>query len=243
MPTSPARSAAARANGAKSRGPKTPAGKLASSRNATTHGLTARTVVLDTESADAYEAELCAYLDYFRPQGKPETDLVHQLAAANWRLARYTGIEAALLEKKMDDQADWLEQKYEEIPERHRLAFAFDSLAGDNGSLALLNRYQARLQREYLRLLKTLTELQAARRAAQLKSPNETKLPNEPKPAAEQPTVIMRPSADPASEQHSAGPTSHFTNSDPRNSNLKNVLHGELQHPIGRIGGRTAGDA
>ena len=156
---------AARANGAKSHGPKTPEGKLASSRNALAHGLTARTVVLQNESEAEYEAELSAYLDHFLPQGKPETDLVHQLAAAQWRLARYVAVEAALLEQKMDDQADWVTTNTNDISDHHRLAIAFESLAGANGSLALLNRYQARLHREYQRLLKTLTELQAARLA------------------------------------------------------------------------------
>ncbi len=184
MSTSPARIEAARANGAKSRGPRTAEGKLASSRNAITHGLTARTVVLQNESEAEYEADLRAYLDHFRPQTKPEIDLVHQLAAAQWRLARYTAMEAALLEQKMDDQADHLESKYEVINESHRLAIAFEALSGAGGSLALLNRYQARLHREYQRLLKTLTDLQAARHAA------ESKLRNEPKPAAQRLTGL-----------------------------------------------------
>ncbi len=114
---------AARANGAKSRGPKTPEGKLASSRNALTHGLTARTVVLQNESAEDYESELRAYLDHFRPQGKPEIDLVHQLAAAQWRLARYVAVEAALLEQKMDDQADWVNRNTEMSEFHPRPAF------------------------------------------------------------------------------------------------------------------------
>ncbi len=197
MPTSPARSSAARANGAKSRGPQTPEGKLASSRNAFTHGLTARTVVLDHESQDDYQAELRAYLDHFRPQSKPEIDLVHQLSAqavrvrcarlikvaAQWRLSRYAAIETAILDRKMADQADWVDNKYEEISGHHRLAIAFESLAGANGSLALLNRYQARLHREYQRILKTLADFEAARRARPAKSGPQQKLPNEPKPA------------------------------------------------------------
>ncbi len=202
---------AARANGAKSRGPKTAQGKLASSRNATTHGLTARTVVLHNESEAQFEADLRAYLDHFRPQTKPETDLVHQLAAAQWRLNRYIAIEAALLENKMGDQAEWLDDKYEALPEPNRLAIAFESLSGPNGSLALLNRYQARLQREYQRTLKTLTDLQAARRAAESKLSGEQShrrrseainlapsvaadqkgdLPNEPKRFPEQPAAL-----------------------------------------------------
>jgi hypothetical protein len=192
MPISPARSAAARANGAKSRGPRTPEGKLASSRNATTHGLTARTLVLHNESADDYEADLRDYLDHFRPQGKVETDLVHQIAAASWRLARYAAVESALLDQKMHDQAKWLEEKYEDLDERHRLAVAFESLAS-NGSLALLNRYQARLHREYQRLIKSITELQTARRAAEAQLSREQKLRNEPKELAPLPLAPAAP--------------------------------------------------
>jgi hypothetical protein len=83
----------------------------------------------------------------------------------------------------MDDQAAWVEDKYEEIPENYRLAIAFEALSGNNGSLGLLNRYQARLHREYQRLLKTLIELQAARQA------REVKLRNEPKATANQPVT------------------------------------------------------
>src|ERR1700730_17416801 len=83
----------------------------------------------------------------------------------------------------MDDQAAWVEDKYEEIPENYRIAIAFEALSGRNGSLGLLNRYQARLHREYQRLLKTLIELQAARQAQKVK------LPNEPKTAANQPVT------------------------------------------------------
>jgi len=194
MPTSPAQIAAARANGAKSHGPQTAQGKLASSRNALSHGLTARTVVLQNESAEDYQADLRAYLHHFLPVGKPEIDLVHQLAAANWRVTRYAAIESGLLEQKMDDQADQLEAKYEVINERHRLAIAFEALSGANGALALLNRYQARLHREYQRLLKTIIELQTARLAAESKLPKQPKLPNEPKPVTKK-RLVEKPSS------------------------------------------------
>src|ERR1700680_494337 len=152
MASSPSRIEAARANGAKSSGPRTAEGKQIASQNAVTHGLTARTVVLQNESEEDYQTDLRAYLDHFRPQGKPETDLVHQLAAAQWRLVRYAAVESGLLDQKMADQAGWIEDKYEEISERDRLAIAFEALSGLNSSLGLLNRYQARLHREYQRL-------------------------------------------------------------------------------------------
>jgi hypothetical protein len=203
MASSPSRIETARANGAKSRGPRTAEGKQIASQNAVTHGLTARTVVLQNESEEDYQTDLRAYLDHFHPQGKPETDLVHQLAAAQWRLVRYAAVESGLLDQKMVDQAGWLEDKYEGISDRHRLAKAFEGLSGQNGSFALLNRYQARLHREYQRLLKTLVELQAARHARQ------PKLPKEPKPVTEKPTPVeparLAPhSLDAEREQHTA---------------------------------------
>jgi hypothetical protein len=204
MASSPSRLEAARANGAKSRGPRTAEGKQIASQNAVTHGLSARTVVLQNESAEDYQTELRASLGHFRPQGKPETDLVDQLAAAHWRLVRYAGVESGLLDQKMDDQAGWIEDKYEEISERDRLAIAFEALSGLNSSLGLLNRYQARLHREYQRLLKALIELQAGRHARQPKLPNEPK-PVTEKPAPAEPAQIAPHSLDGEREQHTAG--------------------------------------
>jgi hypothetical protein len=179
MPTSHRKLDSARANGAKSTGPKTAAGKAAAARNAVTHGLAAQSVVLDTESADQYQTELDQYLAHFQPQGKPERDLVLQLAAVHWRLGRYAAVECAILENQMNDDEQWIEKRYETISDIHRLAYAFDHKASANSSLALLNRYQARLHREYQKLLSALAAMQAARKAENVK------LQNEPSPISE----------------------------------------------------------
>jgi len=92
----------ARENGAKSHGPVTGEGRQASSRNAIRHGLAAQTVVLDNESLADYEQFLQCYLDHFQPQHIIELDLVHQLAAASWRLARSAALESGLLSGKME---------------------------------------------------------------------------------------------------------------------------------------------
>jgi hypothetical protein len=178
MPSSSRKIASARANGAKSPGPSTALAKQTSALNALTHGLTARTVVLFNESTDEYQAQLTDYLDHFRPQTKPEADLVHQLAAAHWRVARYAGVESGLLEQRMQHHEERLGDDLVGMPEHHRLAMAFEALAGANSSLALLNRYQARLHLEYQRILKALMQMQAAR-------PNEVELPNDPNPDSE----------------------------------------------------------
>src|SRR5258708_443660 len=83
-----------RINGAKSNGPCTDLGRQAVALNAVTHGLTAQTVILKNEPAEEFQVELQNYLDYFRPQGIPEERLVRQLVTAEWRLARYTGVES-----------------------------------------------------------------------------------------------------------------------------------------------------
>jgi hypothetical protein len=189
MPSSSRKIASSRANGAKSRGPATTPGKQASALNSVTHGLVARTIVLFNESADEYRAQLSEYLDHFRPQTKPEADLVHQLAATHWRIARYAGIESGLLEQRMQDQAERFED-LADLPENHRLAMAFSALSVANSSLALLNRYQARLHHEYHRILKTLLQLQSAR----AKQANAAELPNEPNPVSEHSTTSDAPS-------------------------------------------------
>jgi hypothetical protein len=194
MPSSRRKIASARANGAKSRGPASAAGQQISALNALAHGLTARTIVLFNESADEYQAQLREYLDHFRPQTKPEADLVHQLAAAHWRVARYAGVESGLLEQRMQDQEDRLGEDLDHLPENHRLAIAFDALSGANSSLALLNRYQSRLHHEYHRILKALLQMQSARA-------REARFPNEPNPVSEHAEAIQALPFAPASDQ------------------------------------------
>jgi len=177
MPSSPRKIDSARANGALSRGPVTAAGKEISSHNALAHGLTARTVVLSRESTDEYDAQLNAYLDAFQPQSPAETDLVHQLAAAHWRIVRYTRIETGLFEDEIESLQNRREG-YDNLPEHHRLALAFRRLTDMQTPLSLLNRYQSRLQHEYQRALKTLLQLQKDR-------PQQAKFPNEPNPTNE----------------------------------------------------------
>jgi len=181
MPSSNRRLESSRANGAKSRGPNTIQGRRAVALNAVTHGLSAKTVVLQNESQEEYDVELLNYLDHFRPQDMLEQNLVLQLAAASWRLARYVGVESGLFNEKMSQQADWLDKERPNIQDCQRVAIAFESLADNGKSLALANRYQARLQHEYQRILKSLSQMQATRCAA------EVKLQNRPSPVYEHP--------------------------------------------------------
>jgi hypothetical protein len=187
MPFSQRKIEAARTNGAKSRGTHTAQGRQAVALNAVTHGLTAQTVILQNESAEEYQIELLNYLDHFQPQGMPEQHLVTQLAAAGWRLARYAGVEPGLLDNRIDLQADRLAADHPDMSDTRRVAVAFNSLADTGNSLGLVNGYQARLQHEYQRILKSLSQMQATRRAV------EVKLPNRANPVSEQPLEFVPP--------------------------------------------------
>ncbi len=144
---------AARANGAKSRGPITPEGKLASSRNAMTHGLLAGTVVLKGESEERFNALLADLHAELQPQTAVEITLVETMAAARWRQLRIWGIEKATMEHQMR-----IEDDPEEDPAT-RCARAFRTLGDNSRALELINRYDARYERQYLRAHRRFLEL------------------------------------------------------------------------------------
>jgi hypothetical protein len=214
--------------------------------------LTAETVILDNESAEEYEAELQAYLERFAPADKPETDLVHQLAATQWRLVRYAAIESRLVNISVAKQREHASKKeWAETDELSRVALGFDGLAAaPRSSLALLNRYQARLHHEYQRILKSLLQLQALR-AAQPRLQNEpkqpvgTKLQNEPKQPPREPLQPTIPSAtEPETDQPApCHPLPHISESDitesdyeGRRREISPASSGDPTHPPG-LGG------
>jgi hypothetical protein len=85
-----------RANSQHSTGPRTEPGKQRSSLNALRHGLTAQTAVLPTEDPEAYQRHIQQFLDEYKPATATETQLVHEIANAAWRLNRIPFLEAEL---------------------------------------------------------------------------------------------------------------------------------------------------
>jgi hypothetical protein len=161
MKSSKRRVIASRANGARSRGPKTPEGKSRSSYNATRHGLLSNCVVLATESREAFEALLNQYVDRFGPLDEIEFDMIEEMASCYWRLRRGWAIETELLNSGIEKQPPGSELA--------RLATSFSELAV-SPQLALLNRYESRLNRMYQRALTNLLLLRGLN------------FPNEPNP-------------------------------------------------------------
>jgi hypothetical protein len=159
----PAQIEASRRNGARSRGPKTPKGRSRSSQNARTHGLTAR-FVLSQEDQDSFDQLLAGYLQTYEPANAAETQLVSELTRCAWRLERLTAIETALLDIKVEQQRDWIKERFRRIDGTSRVALAFAELADNSSRLSLLCRYEASCRRGLVSATNTLARLQNERR-------------------------------------------------------------------------------
>jgi hypothetical protein len=151
---------ASRANGARSRGPVTPEGKRTSAKNAITHGMLAESIVLECESQDRFLAVLQSLLDEFQPQTPFEESLIEVMAAARWRQMRLWSMEKANMEDRMRLRAEMSSAVEEPAT---RAALAFRALGDDGRSLDLINRYESRFERQYLRAHRRLIEVQDRR--------------------------------------------------------------------------------
>ena len=153
----------ARINGAKSRGPKTPQGLATSSMNAFSHGLTAKTLVLQSEDPDQFTKMLNSYIDYIQPTNQIEVDLLADIVAARWRLRRIWRFETAMLDIEMDSQAPDFEKRFEKYDEDMRGGVAFSSLTDKSHGLSTALRYDIHLSRTCRSSLRGLYRLRGAR--------------------------------------------------------------------------------
>jgi hypothetical protein len=145
----------ARRNGALSKGPKSINGKRLASRNAITHGMNAlKTVVLQNENSETWHRVLAAHIEHYRPKNDIEAELVEDIAFCRWRLRRFRGVDTALWDLQMDDQAETFAERYEGTDESARLAHAFRS----DPNLQLASRYEGRLRRAYERAIHNFNE-------------------------------------------------------------------------------------
>src|SRR5882672_4487985 len=153
----------ARINGAKSRGPKTPQGLATSSMNAFSHGLTAKTLVLQSENPEEFTKMLNSYMDYIRPANQIEMDLLADIVAARWRLRRIWRFETAMLDIEMDSQAPDFEKRFHKYDEDMRGGAAFSALTDKSKGLSTALRYDIHLSRTFRRSLQELYRLRGTR--------------------------------------------------------------------------------
>jgi hypothetical protein len=95
--TTPERAEINRRNAAKSTGPRTPEGKNRSKFNALKHGMTAKTLVLPGEDAEAFQERIDAWTNDLQPRNDFERDLVVRAATVYWQLERADRADAARL--------------------------------------------------------------------------------------------------------------------------------------------------
>jgi len=158
-PRTEAQKEAARANGTKSRGPVTSMGKATCSRNALRHGLTAFHLALVNEDQDRFNQVLNDYMDEYLPEGPTETNLVEQIAYAQWQLYRAWTSETAIYNVEIETNRQKMDEKFTHFAEPVRTADALESSLARSGSLPHLHRCEARVNRDYFRALKALLAL------------------------------------------------------------------------------------
>lgn len=166
------RLAANRANAQLSTGPRTDEGKAKSSLNAVKTGLTGRTVLLPAEDAAAYETHLEDYRREFQPVGVRETQLVQNLADAQWRLNRIPSLENGIFALGRLRFADLFPDK-ETMPLLDAHILMHEAKHFKN-----LHLQESRLRRQYQQDAKELKELQTQRQQEQKEQePSKTAAP------------------------------------------------------------------
>ena len=85
-----------RANAQQSTGPTSAAGKAKASLNAIKTGLTGRTVLLNSDDAQAYRDHVARYVTRLAPVNEEERTLVQYIADTEWRLLRIAPLEASI---------------------------------------------------------------------------------------------------------------------------------------------------
>jgi hypothetical protein len=151
---------ASRRNGAKSRGPVTPQGKHRSSQNAIKHGLSARTVVLCTESHELFEQLEQDYIDSLQPTTILELHLVQRIAVAEWRMRRAWAVETAITDKCMAEHKAQDEKENPQLDNDYRLGLNQKRVEKD---LSAVQRAEARFERTQARALAEFHRLRKLR--------------------------------------------------------------------------------
>jgi hypothetical protein len=161
-PITPEGKLASAANSAKSTGPLTPEGKARSAQNALRHGILAESIVLDDESVDNFRAILAALQEELQPAPGIESRFIETMALAEWRRLRLLCLEKDQLTIEIRRQQALSGLNGE--PAADATALAFRALADQSRVHELLNRYEARFDRQYEHALNALRAYRTARR-------------------------------------------------------------------------------
>lgn len=148
-----------RANGAKSHGPVTDEGKARACANNIRHGLLAATLVLDEEDHAAFAELISTIEEELQPATPIEKTIVENMAACQWRRMRLLGIERGNIADEVDRQPA--------APPSRRVGRAYRQLCEQSNVTQAMNRYDARLAREYYRCREILLNSRKLREKAE----------------------------------------------------------------------------
>jgi hypothetical protein len=147
--------AANRRNSQKSTGPTTPEGKSVSRFNALKHGIDAKSQCLPSENKESLETLAAEYHHLYAPATPQERALVDILISSEWELRRFRLAGAQLWQ--------WADASHSFPHEREKDLPMADGFQFCTTSFMRLQRVIDSTQRNYLRALKALEQLQAAR--------------------------------------------------------------------------------
>jgi hypothetical protein len=153
--------AANRANASRSTGPRTPSGKARASQNALRHRSLGNSTLLCSESARNFNAFVAGFYAEHQPSTPTEFALVDTMAAARWRILRMSNIDAANLSVEFNRQQN--DPAFENLDNATRTGLAYREMARESRTLDLINRSEARLQRQFDSALDRLLRLQSLR--------------------------------------------------------------------------------
>ena len=163
MPTTQRQLEANQQNAQHSTGPQSETGKAIAKMNALRTGLTGRTVLLPSESADLYEHHVARFTCDLNPVGDREHELVQTLADTQWRLNRIPSLEAGVYVIGRIRYADMFA---DQEPNVRLLLIEHHTFLSHARELNNLSIQESRLRRQYTKDLAELKQLQAQRSEA-----------------------------------------------------------------------------
>jgi hypothetical protein len=138
-------------------------------------------IFLSSESESNLRSLLGELWDEFQPRTRFEETLVEDMAAARWRRHRIMSMEKASLDHEIRKQEQFAPPGQDRAT---TAALAFRALADQSHSLELMNRYETRNERQFLRAHRRLLEVQDRRRNPPPSSPRQLEPPPVAAPAA-----------------------------------------------------------
>ena len=158
-----------RNNAKKSTGPRTEEGKTRVATNALKHGLLARDAVLPSGDPADFDSQLSALEADIQPANSLESELVRQIADAQWRMRRLTRLETGFLAASLAATRRLMERLH---PDSLQPGYDGETLLLGSGMIdktqtrVHLARYDGHLSRRFFRAIKQLRDLRRDEREA-----------------------------------------------------------------------------